>query len=43
MENDIETCYSDNSNNCEEVNFDLVTRCYQSVLRSGEPGAGKIN
>lgn len=43
MDADIETCCADsNSNLSEEINFDLITRYYQTLMSQVENGAGEI-
>lgn len=40
MEGDIEACFEESSNQCEEMNFDLITRYYQVLLGQAESQAG---
>lgn len=42
MDSDIEICYEENSPNpSEEINFDLITRYYQTLMTQVEGNAGK--
>lgn len=43
MESDIEVCYEDSSaNQSEEINFDLITRYYQSLMSHVENNGGNF-
>lgn len=42
MEDDIETFVVEDSNPSDEVDFDLITRYYQSLLSQIENGIGRI-
>lgn len=46
MDGDIETCLDDSSDQCEEMNFDMVSRYYQILMQQAEnasEGGEKIN
>lgn len=46
MDGDIETCLDDSSEQCEEMNFDMVSRYYQILMQQAEnasDGGEKIN
>lgn len=46
MDGDIETCLDDSSDQCEEMNFDMVSRYYQILMQQAEnasDGGEKIN
>lgn len=36
MDGDIETCLDDSSDQCEEMNFDTVSRYYQILMQQAE-------
>lgn len=44
MDSDIETCYEDSSpTQTEEINFDLITRYYQTLMSQVENDGGEFH
>lgn len=41
MDGDIETCLDDSSDQCDEMNIDMVSRYYQILMQQAENGSSE--